>query len=253
MTALRLCLAVCVAALLHVGCDSSTTDPGDDPVPNQLGGETALELTQVGQVFGAWLDAGDGLDGTMNDSVVIVRNDDGLVTFRAIVRADSAYIVSLDSALGTASLPRATKLAIVDTYLKKYGATIDTTDWNNARLTFELRLRITSEGIQEYASSGGDLRKPQTIIRYGASVGDVNRFTDAEGIEVTRTVVQKSVDDDYDLGFWRIKVITVEQRKEDPLIESIRYVGNHKFGLVGVRLRMKSGREIHLGIWPPTL
>ncbi|HVK40468.1 MAG TPA: hypothetical protein VNA88_18200 [Candidatus Kapabacteria bacterium] len=245
-------LTACLAVMLCLGCDSSSTDP-DDGVPNQLGGETALELTQVGQQFDVWLDVDAGLEGSMQDSVMITRSEGGLVTFRTSIRADSAYIASLDSALGTTDLPRAAKLAIVDSYLKKYGATIDTGDWNDARLNFELKLRITSEGIQEYVSSAGDLRKPQTVVRYGASVGDVNRFTDAEGVVVTRTVVQKSVDDDYDIGFWRIKVITVEQRKEDPLIEKITYIANHKFGLVAVGLTTKTGREVRLGIWPPTL
>lgn len=247
----RILISLALAAMVFLGC-SSTTDPSDQP-SNQLGGETSLELTEVGNEFDAWLDVDQELSGTMNDSTVIIRSESGLVTFRSHVSFDSAYVVSVDSALGTSALPTATKLAIVDRYLKRFGATIDTSDWSNVTVDFELKLRITSEGIQEYISSGGDLSKPQTIVRYSANVGEVTEFTDAEGVKVKRTVVSKSVDDDYDIGFWRIKVIEVEQVREDPIIEKVTYITNHKFGLVAVAIRTKTGKVVKLGIWPPNL
>lgn len=238
------------ATLIATGCDSAT-EPGSGN--NQLGGETNLEMTQVGSVFDASVDVGQVLGGRMADSVVVVKNEAGLVTFRTRITVDSTYIVALDSALGTAALPRAAKLEYFDKYLKRFGGTIDTSNWNDVRLAFDLKLRVTSEGIQEYISSAGDLAKPQTIVRYAADVGEVVEFKDAEGLNVKRTVVSKSTTDDYNVGFWLLKVIKVEQVREDAVIEKVTYIANHKYGLIAVAVTTKFGKTLKLGIWPPTL
>jgi hypothetical protein len=48
-------------------------------------------------------------------------------------------------------------------------------------------------------------------------------------------------------------VIKVEETKDDLLMEKITYYANHKFGLVGVLFRTKSGKELKIGIFPPNL
>lgn len=230
------------------GCESTTE-------PNGLGGDTNLELTQVGGVFGVYLDAGNYIPGLdrMNDSVVITKNDNGIVTVHSEIGFDSLFVVGLDSALGTTSLPYSTKLAIVDTYVKRYGATLDTTDKQAMKVAFDLKLRVTSEGIQEFVNSKGDLSRPFTIVKYSAAVGDKYEFTNADGVKITRTVTYRSTTDDYSVGFWLLKIIKVEQTQDDPLVDRVAYYTNHKYGLVGVVVTLKSGKEMKLGIFPPTL
>lgn len=223
--------------------------------PNDLGGDSNLELTTVGNTFNAFLTA-EGYNPAfdrMHDSVVITRNDGGIVTTHVQVGFDSLFVVALDSTLGTTALPWSVKLSILDTYLKRFGATIDSTNKQAMKVTFDLKMKVTSDGIQEYVNGKGDLSKPFTIVKYGAAVGDKYEFTNSEGVKLTRTVVAKSTTDDYPIGLWLIKVIKVEQTGEDPLVEKITYFANHKFGLVGVLVRTKSGKEMKIGIIPPTL
>jgi hypothetical protein len=242
-------VTVVAAAIFFSACDDTPTGPND------LGGDTNLELTRVGNEFSVYLDAESyppAFD-RMKDSVVITRNDNGIVTTHAQIRFDSLFVVALDSALGTSALPYAAKLAIVDTYVKKYGATLDTTDKQAMKIAFDLKMKVTSDGIQEFVTSKGDQSRPYTIVKYGAAVGDKYEFTNNEGVKITRTVTYKSTTDDYGIGFWMIKIIKVEETKEDPLVEKVTYYTNHKFGLVGIVMRTKTGKELKLGIFPPTL
>lgn len=241
-------LAAC-AALVVVACDDSPSGPDD------LGGETNLELTHVGNKFEAYLDAdppNPAFD-RMQDSIVITKNDNGIVTTHAQIRFDSLFVMGLDSSLGISAYPRSVKLAILDTYLKRYGATIDSTNKQDMKVAFDLKMKVTSEGIQEFVNSKGDLSRPFTIVKYGAAVGDKYEFSTSEGVKITRRVTAKSTTDDYPIGFWMIKVIQVEETSDDPLLEKMTYYTNHKFGLVGVVLRTKAGKELKLGLIPPTL
>jgi hypothetical protein len=56
------------------------------------------------------------------------------------------------------------------------------------------------------------------------------------------------------LVFWKIKVIQVEEVvKDDPLISSMKFIGNHKFGLVGLQVLSKTGKNMNLTVMPPNL
>lgn len=237
--------------LVFVACDLGAGSTG----PNDLGGETNLELTAVGGVFATYLDAGTYIPAfdRLHDSAVITKNDNGIVTTHVKATFDSVFVAALDSALGTSSLPESMKRSILDTYLKKYNATIDTVNKDAMKVVFDLKMKVTSEGIQEFVNGGGDLSRPFTIVKYGASVGDIYEFTTPEGVKITRKVTYKSTTDDYAIGFFLIKVIKVEQTQEDPIVEKITYYTNHKFGLVGVVLRTKTGKELKIGIFPPNM
>lgn len=71
-------------------------------------------------------------------------------------------------------------------------------------------------------------------FKYSSSVGDTYPVGTTGEV---RTVISKSTQDDYPYGFYNIKTIQVE---ESPTyfstagITNIRYIANHKFGLVGV-------------------
>lgn len=239
-----------LAGTAFIACDGTSATG-----PNDLGGDANLELTRVGGVFATYVgtQSYNPVFDRLHDSAVITRNDNGIVTTHVEATFDSVFLATLDTILGTSAFPEATKLAFLDRYLKKFNATLDTTDKEKMKLVFDLKLKVTSEGIQEYVSSGGDLSHPHTIVKYGWSVGDRNEFTNADGVKVTRTVTHKSTTDDYGIGFLLIKVIKVEQTQEDPLFTKITYIANHKFGLVGVVITTRQGEELRLGIIPPTM
>ncbi len=243
---LLLAAALCFAA---AGCDNEDEDT------NALGGETNLDLTKVGNVFPISVTAESYVPAfnRLKDSVVITRNDGGIVTFRGIMTFDTAFTRALAAELDLDSLPSNLLHAVVAEYVNRYGALLDTTDKNAMTATADVRFRITSEGIQGFAYGKGDLNKPFTIVRYDANVGDAWDFTTDEGVKITRRVTYKSSVEDYQIGFWLIKVIKVEETREDPYIEKITFVANHKYGVVAALLKTKTGKELKAGIWPPTL
>jgi hypothetical protein len=229
-----------------IACESATD-------PNDIGGSTDLDLTKVGGKFPIFLETvpyNKALE-NFTDSTVITKNDNGIVSFFHRSTFDSVFARAIDTALGVETVPRSMKLPVVYSYLKKFGATLDTTNKAKMTLTAEYKAKITSEGIQEFFSSNNDLSKPHTLIKYDWGVGNVYEFTNSDGIKVKRTVVSKSTVDDYPLGFFNIKVTRVEETKEDLLLDKITYIANHKFGLVGVIVKSKNGKHIEMSVFPP--
>lgn len=223
--------------------------------PNDIGGNTNLELTQVGGKFETFLSSEpyDPLLSNINDSVVITKNNNGIVTFHAQMKFDSTFVRKLDTTLGLSALPYNTKVDMAYTYLRKFGATLDTSNKKDMKLVVDIKTKITSDGIQEFINSKGDESKPYTIVKYAANVGDKYEFTNTDGVKITREVKYKSTTDDYGIGFLYIKVLKVEETSDDPLIEKMTYVANHKFGLVGVIVQTKNGKTFKLGVFPPNM
>jgi len=181
-----------------VACQSATDT-------NTIGGDTNLDLTKVGGKFPIYIETqpfNKNLE-RISDSTVITKNDNGLVTFYHYSTFDSVFARALDTALGMEALPSSFKMPVIFAYLKKFGGTLDTTNKAKMILTAEYKAKITSEGIQEFFSSNGDISKPHTLIKYDWAVGNVYEFTNSDGIKVKRTVVFKSSDNDYTLGFLR--------------------------------------------------
>ncbi|MFN8361615.1 MAG: hypothetical protein U0264_17035 [Candidatus Kapaibacterium sp.] len=228
-----------------VACETATG-------PNDIGGETKLELTEVGGKFPIYIGTEPYTPALekFQDSTIITKNDNGMVTFFHYSTFDSVFARALDTALGLQVIPSSLKLTVMSSYLKKFGATLDTTNKAKMSIRAEFKARITSEGIQEYFSNASEAH---TLVKYDWSVGNVYEFTNSDGIKVKRTVASKSTTDDYVLGFFKVKVIQVEETKEDPLIEKITYIANHKFGLVGVLVKTKNGKQTELSIFPPNL
>lgn len=231
-----------------MSCDDNTSDP------NKIGGSTDIDLTKVGNEFGVsfhFPELGLNFSGNVEDEVTITKNDNGIVTFNAKFTTDEDFMKRIDTLLGTQDLSESMKHTIVDAYLDKYNASIDTTDKQNLSLEFEIISKITSEGIQGFTHSNGDLSKPFTLIKYDAKVGDKYTFTDDDGNTYTREVTYKSTEDEYELSFWYIKVLKIEETQpNDPLIEKIVYYANHKFGLVGAEIILKDGKTPSIKILP---
>ncbi|MBK9247240.1 MAG: hypothetical protein IPM69_03790 [Ignavibacteria bacterium] len=96
-----------------MACESATS-------PNDIGGETKLELTEVGGKFPIFVETtpyNKALE-KINDSTVITKNENGIVTFYHYSTFDSAFVRALDTALGMEALPSSIKLPIIYNYLK---------------------------------------------------------------------------------------------------------------------------------------
>ncbi|HAC14568.1 MAG TPA: hypothetical protein DCE78_01300 [Bacteroidetes bacterium] len=166
-----------VALLIVFACESTTG-------PNEIGGTTNLDLTKVGNEFGVSPKVDGVYSSVINnirDSVKIIKNDGGIVTIKGKFVADIDALKSIDTLLGTQSLSDDLKHQIVDAYLAKYGLSIDTTDHQNMSLGFEMKMKVTSEGIQEFVYSKGDVSKPFTMFKYASKVGDKYEFKTSEG------------------------------------------------------------------------
>jgi hypothetical protein len=222
--------------------------------PNELDGNTNIPISEVGSEFGVYLEIeGDnsGVLDKVRDSVVVSKRENGVTTVSAEFVIDEASVMKLDTILGLQDLSEEVKRGILDEYLGRFNAKLDTTDKQNITLKADLMGKITDKGIQDYVYSGGDTDKPFTLIKYDAKVGDTYSFTDDEGNTFTRKVVSKSTDDDYELGFLYIKVYKIEETQEnDPLVDKITYYANHKFGLVGIEIEMKGGVKASSTILP---
>jgi hypothetical protein len=231
-------------------------DPADTDPNSPVGGETVLEDTEPGSRHSAYPELDEWLpdEFTPRDSIIVKSRNNGVVVMDVNVMFDTNFTLRLDTLLGTTPLPNDAKKAIIDSYLAQYGATLDTTDKNNMVIHAEPKFRVTSQGIQDFVNSRGDESKPFTIIKYDMKVGDTWSFKRSDGTVVTRKVVHHSTVDDYEVIWWRLKVFKTEQTQtNDPLLSKIVWVTNHKYGLVGIHIFDKDGREIPITIAPPSL
>jgi len=249
--------AILVVAAMVAACDLLESDPEEGP--NELSGNGTIELTEVGNEWGVslnWDTFGPAFQNVQEDITVTHRTPDGVCTFEATFTFDTVATLALDTLLGTHTLPTEAKRLVLDAMLAKYGASIDTTDKDNMKLHAVIKAKVTDKGIQEYINSGGDLNKPFTIVKYDASVNDAYEFTRTDGTKLRRTVMSKSTTDDFPVGFWYLKVIKVRETTisgDDPLLDELWYVTNHKFGLVGLEGRLKDGTPLKITVFPPTL
>lgn len=234
--------------LLVLSCEKSTD-------PNTIGGSTDLELTKVGNEFGATVDFGDPSSNEVfqqiNKRILITKNENGIVTVNVNFTMSRETLLEIDTLLGTYQLPEDAKKQILDRYLEKFGLTFDTTNPDTPTIKGDLKFRVTSEGIQEFINSKGDLTKPFTMFKYSSKLGDVYTFKRPDGTTITRKVIQVHTTEDWELAFWLVKTMRVEQVvDDDPLVKKTIYVGNHKFGWVGQIIEFKDGRTIKITILP---
>lgn len=195
--------ALVVVALSALGLSCSSTEEAND-----LGGDPNVPIAQVGNVvsLGSVKVGSDTVD--IGATMTITKNEGGLVTAR--VTADPTKD------------PRIAKYAaLIDASAKKPDGTIDA----------EVKFRVTSEGVQDFFNKD---RKPHTVVKYSANVGDTYKLTKSDGVVITRTVVAKSNEDDFPYGFMNIKTMTIEQDSRIPGIKKFVVRANHKFGIVHV-------------------
>jgi hypothetical protein len=190
---------------------------------NELGGDTDIPLNQVGNTFTTTANV-NGTYISANSSIAITENSDGVVKV--------AISANLDSIPG---LSKFTDL-IPDEYKDSQG---------NINVTAQGK--ITSEGYLDYTNAD---EAPFTMVKYDCKVGDTYKLKKSDGNTITRTVTQKSTDDDFSWGFYLIKVMTVEQDSRIPGISKIIYKFNHKFGLVYAEVVAEDGSSVGTLVYP---
>ncbi|PKL77332.1 MAG: hypothetical protein CVV25_14725 [Ignavibacteriae bacterium HGW-Ignavibacteriae-4] len=242
-------IALAFGILAFSACsDDSSTDP------NVLEGDTNLEATEVGSEFGIYIKMDGDTKGVLNnveDSVVVTKRENGITTLSAKFVVSESTMIDVDTLLGIEILPEPTKRDIVDHFLKRFDAKLDTSDMEHITITTEIKVKATDKGIQDFVYSKGNTNKPFTLIKYDDGVGDKYTFTADDGTQYTREIVSKSTEDDYPLGFFNIKVTKVQETQpNDPLLKTISYYTNHKFGLVGIELETINGKIAKIEILP---
>lgn len=105
--------------------------------------------------------------------------------------------------------------------------------------TYDIEGKVTSEGFYDYVYSNGDRKKPFTLVKFDAKVGDKWEFN-VGSKKVVREVIKKSTEDDTPYGFFLVKTIDVEETIPEGIevkggmtqVKKIVWKFNHKFGFI---------------------
>ncbi|HET54142.1 MAG TPA: hypothetical protein ENN33_02875 [Ignavibacteria bacterium] len=200
-----------IFSLFIISCD--TTEPDDDP--NSLGGDTNVPISQVGNVVSTGSVTIGNQSYDIGGEFEVISNNNGLATLQ--VKADLRNVPGL-SAFND-FIPSSMKDA-------------------NGRVNTTVQFKVTSEGMQDNMNVDGKLH---TLVKYNAKVGDSYKITTSNGKTITRTVTERTDQDDFPYGFFNIKTIKVEQDSRVPGVRNFVYRLNHKFGLVFVEIIMEDG------------
>lgn len=202
-----------ILALLIFSCDS--TEPDDDP--NVLGGDTNVPISQVGNVVSTGSIRIGGQSYDIGGEFEVISNDNGVATLQ--VSADLQKVPEL-SAFNN----------FIPASMKDASGKINTT----------VKFKVTSEGMQDNMNVDGKLH---TLVKYDAKVGDKYQLSTSNGKTITRSVTERTNQDDFPYGFFNIKTIKVEQDSRIPGIRNFTYRLNHKFGLVFVEIIAEDGSK----------
>ena len=142
----------------------------------------------------------------------------------------SASVISLTDGISTFSASATVSNEAIKNVLSNIpGVTV-----NGDQITADgFKFKITTEGIESVEGMGDGV-----IVNYGAKVGDTFPI---KSMGHSRKVIYRSADDDYDYGFFQIKVVEIEVDSKMPGIDKINYWANHKFGIVGIQFKFDDG------------
>ncbi len=107
-----------------------------------------------------------------------------------------------------------------------------------------MKVKTTDEGIEMLNSNN-----PGILVKYDAKVGDKYPI---DGSKKYREVTARSTDNDYYWDGMNIKVIEVTLKVNGPNVERFISYFNHKFGIVGIKVILKDGKEISCPIFAST-
>lgn len=242
----KFAFAVLIAAFV-LGMTSCSDD--EDSVT--IGGNSEMPQNEVGAKYEFGLKLPGSFDykngETYSADSKVVAHENGITTVRTSVGFTGSAFLRLDTMLGTYKLSLGEKLVWMEKMRQRYGFTVDTLDKGNQAVTVDIRAKITDQGIAHYVNGTEDLF---TLVKYNSNVGDKYEYTASDGVKYTRTVVAKDEKESYEIVFWKIKVMTIEETFDDPLIEKITYLANHQYGLVAATMTMKTGETVGIDITP---
>jgi len=190
---------------------------------NDLGGDTNIPLNAVGNTFDPGSINVNGNYVSIDASAEIIQSKDGIATVQVLADLKSHPELSMINDL------------IPSEYKDSQG-----------RVNLTTEFKITSEGVQDQMNLD---EKFHTMVKYDCKVGDTYKLTKSDGKTITRTVTEKTDQDDFPYGFMYIKTIKVEQDSRIPGIEKIVYRFNHKFGLVFVEGFAEDGSKLSTYIY----
>ncbi len=209
-------------AVILISCNKvNSSDEKNDP--NVIGGDTNIPLAQTGNTASTGSVNVGGDYYNINSSFEITKNENGIATIK--VSADLSQVPGL-AAFNT----------LIPSEMKDSSGKINT----------EVRLKITSEGIQDFFNKD---QKLHTLVKYDCNVGDQYKLTKSDGKTITRTVTAKSTTDDTPYGIMYIKTITIEQDSRVPGIKKFIYKANHRFGLVYFEIVAEDGSSASTNIY----
>lgn len=212
-----LLLIVCAALMIN-SCEKDGGAP-------DIGGDTNLDENKVGATAAGSFYLNNSSISTAD--LKVIESTNGLITVDCSIPVPSAYLTKLDQ-IGYAFAG--------DDYTTSKATHLD----SNGNYNYTLKVKNTSEGVAFVNSSG----KQCVIMNYGANVGDSWTYTKKNGKVTDFKVTAKSTTDDYDYIFWKIKVVKVEQTFNEPGFSKIIYIGNHKYGLVAIEIKLDDGTVI---------
>ncbi|AVM53105.1 hypothetical protein JN06_00554 [Bacteroides zoogleoformans] len=193
-----------------------------------LKGNTDLEENKVGTVLNSMvrLYSGNNFKTEFGKSKVIA-NDNGVIEVELSMETKSE---SLSNALNH-----------IANYAKEFNIG-DSFTSSGGKVIAKGRLFNSSEGVAIVNATG----RQGVIMKYDVNVGDTWSYKSQKGTVETLKVTKKSTENDYSMGYMKIKVVQVEQIPTEPGITKIVYTGNHKFGLVEIAVHLEDGSTIKL-------
>lgn len=211
-----------ILAFIFTSCSKvNSSDEKNDP--NVIGGDTNIPLAQQGNTATTGYVYIDNNYYNINSSFEITKNENGIATVK--VSADLSQVPGLKAFND-----------FIPSEMKDSAGKINT----------EVRLKITSEGIQDFFNKD---QKLHTLVKYDCNVGDQYKLTKSDGNTITRTVTSKSTTDDTPFGMMYIKAITIEQDSRVPGIKKFIYKANHRFGLVYFEIVAEDGSSASTNIF----
>ncbi len=212
-------------ALVTMGAVFTVTSCSKDDVKEDLtiGGKTDFAENKVGSKKSGII-ALDGSDVGMTSESVVTENKDGIITVKFKI-----------------FVPNDMKKRVSDLAEKYFGDELAKylIYWNDAEGTFNpiFRFKNSTEGFAFVNPDGS-----QTVVmKYDAKVGDKWTGTLINGKKGTFKTTYRSDTDDYDYAFFKIKVVKIESTANEPGLTKVVYIGNHKFGLVGMEYHLEDG------------
>jgi hypothetical protein len=111
------------------------------------------------------------------------------------------------------------------------------------RVSVSRDYRITTKGFQSVYEEDN-----LTIMNYDAKEGDTYSLKH-NGKNLVRKVTKVSKKDTYEWAFFLIKTIHVQETGRGiPGVSKIEFIGNHKWGMVGLKLYFEDGTDQTFGI-----